>query len=147
MKASLFLFTLFALLLSGLANAEIYKWVDDKGQVHYQDHPRGDNNEKISVDADSATQKDARALEKVKTEKLIDAMEKSRQQEAKLRAKKLAEQRKQDEKCLKERSRLHKLEAKLEKNYSEFANKRPASYDREAAELADRKKYIGQYCN
>ncbi|WP_290580470.1 glutaredoxin domain-containing protein [Ketobacter sp.] len=34
------LVTLLCLLCSGLASAEIYKWVDDKGRVHFGDAPR-----------------------------------------------------------------------------------------------------------
>ena len=25
--------------MSGIANAQVYKWVDEKGKIHYGDHP------------------------------------------------------------------------------------------------------------
>jgi len=25
--------------VSGIANAQVYKWVDEKGKIHYGDHP------------------------------------------------------------------------------------------------------------
>ena len=135
------------LLTSGIACAEVYKWVDGKGGVHYEDHPKGGQDEKISIDTDSAGKTDAQGTEKVKTQKLIDAMEKSRKEQTKLRKKRLADQRKQDEKCMKERNKARKLEARMKQNYSEFSNDRPASYQRLEAELEDRKKYLQQYCN
>lgn len=133
------------LLTSGLVNAEVYKWVDDKGEVHYEDHPKGET-AKISIDADSAAKVSEPETEKAKTQKLIDAMEKSRKEQAKARKKQLAEQHKQDEKCMKEKNKTRKLEARMQKKYSEFSNDRPDSYNRLEAELADRKKYIAEYC-
>lgn len=142
-----FMLAVSLLLLCSTASAEVFKWVDAKGQVHYEDHPKGSQDEKIFIDEGSAGQADTQASDKVKTQKLIDAMDKSRKQQVKLQAKKLADQRKQDEKCLKERNKVRKLEAKMQKNYSEFSNDRPASYQRLEAEVADRKKYLQQYCN
>jgi hypothetical protein len=141
------LLVLSLLLISAAVSAEVYKWVDDKGEVHYGDRPKGDQDAPISIDTSSASKADAQESEKAKTQKLIDAMDKSRKEQAKLNKKKLADQRKQDDKCLKERDKLHKLEAKMQKNYSEFSNDRPASYQHLEAEAADRKKYLQQYCN
>jgi hypothetical protein len=115
--------------------------------VHYQDHPRGSDDDKISIDNSAVDKVDAQALHKLNTQKLIKDMETSRKQREKSRHKKLVVQRKQDEKCLKQRSKLRKLEAKMQKHYSEFSNDRPASYQRQQAELADRKKYLNEYCN
>ena len=145
MKAVLLGLSLF--LLSVTATGEVYKWVDDKGEVHYGDHPKGVQDAPIAIDANSASTTISPASEKAKTQKLIEEMDKSRKEQAKLNRKRLADQRKQDDKCLKERSKLHKLEAKMQNNYSEFSNNRPASYQRLEAEAADRKKYLQQYCN
>jgi hypothetical protein len=144
MKGLLLLLSL--VLVSGAASAEVYKWVDAKGVVHYEDHPKGGQDEKISID-ESAVKVDAQEANKLKTQKLLKDMEKSRKQREKQQHKKLADQRKQDEKCIKERNKLRKLEARMQKKYSEFSNDRPPSYQRQQAELADRKKYLDKYCN
>ena len=135
------------LLASGAASAEVYKWVDAKGQVHYEDHPKGAQDEKISIDDSTADKAGALKINKPDTQKLLKEMEQSRKQREQSRHKKLNAQRKQDQKCLSERNKLRKLEAKMQKKYSEFSNDRPASYQRQEAELEDRKKYLQQYCN
>ena len=135
------------LMISPFAVAEVYKWIDDKGEVHYQDHPRGTRDAKISIDENSAATVDAQQLNKLKTKKLIKEMEKARKQREKNRHKKLAAQRKQDDKCLKQRNKLHKLEARMQKHYSEFSNDRPPAYQHQQAELAERRKYLDKYCN
>jgi len=141
------LFLLLSLLVaSTTAFAEVYKWIDDKGEVHYQDHPQGSDDEKISIDDGAVDKVDTQALHKLNTQKLIKAMEKSRQLREKNQHKKQIAQRKQDEKCLKQRNKLRKLEARMQKHYSEFSNDRPASYQRQQAELLDRKKYLDEYC-
>jgi len=49
-KSKVFFVSLFViLLLSGIATAEIYKWVDEKGQTHYSDHPPQDTGSKGEV--------------------------------------------------------------------------------------------------
>ena len=136
------------LCLSAMASAEVYKWVDDKGQAHYEDQPKGAQAKKIAVDTGTPGQGDSEAANQRKTQQVLDDMEKSRKQREKIHQKKRAEQRKQDAKCLTERNKIRKLEARMnKKHYSEFSNNRPASYQRQEAELADRKQYLDKYCN
>jgi hypothetical protein len=145
MKSMLILCCL--LLFTVSVSAEVYKWVDDKGQVHYEDHPKNSHEEKIATDGSTAGKLDTREAEQRKTEKLLKQMEKSRKSRQKQRHKKLAKQQKQDEKCLKKRNKIRKLEARMKHNYSEFSNDRPDSYQRLEAEVADRKKYYDKYCH
>lgn len=145
MKAMLIMLSL--LLASGYAGAEVYKWVDAKGEIHYEDHPKGTPEGKISTDNGDADKIDYNAINKRKTEEVLKDMEKSRKQREQSRRKKLAEQRKQDEKCLNERNKLRALQARMKKKYSEFSNDRPPSYQRQQAELNERRKYLDNYCN
>lgn len=140
-------FLLSLLLASAYVCADVYKWVDDKGQVHYQDHPRGSPQGKISIDGNTMEKGDTPEIKELNSKKLLKDMEKARKQREKDRHKKLAAQRKQDEKCLKLRSQIRKLEARMHKGYSEFSNDRPPGYQRQQAELADRKKYVSENCN
>jgi hypothetical protein len=134
-------------MLCNVASAEVYKWVDDKGEVHFGDSPKGSQDAKISIEENAAAHTDTAQPTQADTQKLIDSMEQSRKQRAKQRQQQRAAQRKQDEKCLKERNKLRKLETKMQKHYSEFSNDRPASYQHLEAEAAERKKYLQQYCN
>jgi len=134
------------LLFHSLACAQVYEWVDDKGQTHFQDHPRGTQEGGIAIDESPVHKDDVRKQEK-NTNKLIHDMEKARKQRDKQRHKELAKQRKHDEKCLKLRSQMRKLEARMQKHYHEFSNDRPPSYERQQAELKDRKQYLDEYCN
>jgi len=133
-------------LFTATAGAEVYKWVDEKGVIHYQDHPRGQQAGGISTDEQS-TKVDTKEIKKLDSRKVVRDMEKARKRREKERRKKLAERQKQDEKCMILRSKLRKLEAKMDKNYSEFSNDRPPSYQRQQADLTERKKYINKYCN
>jgi len=139
------LIALACLLYSGVVSAEIYKWVDEKGEPHYQDHPRGKITG-ISMDAKGSKDESVQA-KKAKTRKLLKDMSRARKQREKQRHKKLLEQHKQEAKCLKMRSKLRRAEAKLDKDYSEFSNDRPASYAGKKAELNERRKYFDKYCN
>lgn len=140
------LFFLGLMLVSSMTSAEVYKWVDAQGQVHYQDHPRG-STEKFSTDESSSKQTSQASHKKRKTKKLLNAMEKSRKQREQDLHKRLAAQRKQDEKCIKLRDQAGKLEARIKKQYSEFSNDRPPSYDRQQKQLVQRQKYLEKYCN
>lgn len=134
------------LLLCGTAHAEVYKWVDDKGQVHYGDHPKGGGSGEVAIDNKPEDASPSADSNKHKTEEVLKDMEKSRKQKEKAQKKKYAAQQKQDEKCLQEQNKIRKLEAKMQRDYREFSNDRSDSYKRAEAEVADRRKYIEQYC-
>lgn len=136
------------LLISGMVSAKIYKWVDAQGVVHFQDHPRG-TAEKFSTDegAGTGSKKRSTAAKQIpKNQKLLKALEKSRKQREKALHKKLAEQRKQDQRCIKLRDQAVKMEARMKKQYSEFSNDRPPSYALQQKKLQQRKKYLDENC-
>lgn len=129
-----------------IACAQVYEWVDDKGQKHFQDHPRGTQEGGIAVD-ESPVNKDDIQQQNQKTKEVIHDLEKARKQREKAQNKELAKRHKQDAKCLKLRSKVRRLEARMKKQYREFNNDRPPSYERQEAELKDRKSYIEDNCN
>jgi len=145
MKTLLLLLTL--LLWHSLACAEVYEWVDEKGQKHFQDHPRASQEGGISISDDQNDKADTHKQDMQKTNKLIQDMEKARKQREKAQHKALAQQRKHDEKCFKLKSQARKLEARMQKHYREFSNDRSPAYQRQQVELTDRKKYLEQYCD
>ncbi|MBI1423721.1 MAG: DUF4124 domain-containing protein [Gammaproteobacteria bacterium] len=135
------------LLIYTVVFADVYKWVDDKGQVHYTDKPTSDHSEKISVEDEGVAGSTAPPPKQPDTQKVIKDLEKSRKQREQARHKKHEMERRQEAKCLTERNRIRKLEARMRKNYREFSNDRSPAYARQAAELAERKKHLDKYCN
>lgn len=134
-------------LVSATTSAEVYKWVDENGQVHYEDHPKDGGPGKVVIEGAKPDGIDLQEINKRKTQELLEDMEKSRKHKEKEREKKHAEQRKQDEKCLDERNKIRKLEAKMKREHREFSNDRSDSYRHYEAEVTDRQKYINKYCN
>ena len=78
----------------GTATAGVYKWVDEQGQVHYGEHPEGQDAEKMTIrtnettkpreiktddkDADEQAESEAGQPEKAPVEKYVPAYEKQR---------------------------------------------------------------------
>lgn len=86
------------------AQAEIYKWVDDKGQTHYGERPQGEAAEQISVPqhrngAQQPAADEQQRLDRIR--KWVDARQqerdKAKQEEAELREQRAANKKKCDE--------------------------------------------------
>lgn len=135
------------LLMSSMASAKIYKWVDANGEVHYQDHPRG-SQQIFSTKGTSVKKSDSKPTQqKPADSKLLKDMEKARKQREQARKAKQAKARKQAEKCINYRFKTDKLEARLKNKYSQFSNDRPPEYAQLKKQLKQRKDYLQKYCN
>ena len=106
---------LMALLLSGqvAVHAEVYRWVDETGQVHFGDQAREATTHAIKPHAKPLTQRDQRQRMQ-KTRKLLNAYQVERQQlrEQQARQKEQAEKRRRN--CVRARDRLRR--------YSDYGN-------------------------
>jgi len=49
LKLKVIVFSVFLGLLSGLSHAEVYRWTDDKGKVHFGDRPTTDNASEVKI--------------------------------------------------------------------------------------------------
>ncbi len=101
------------LLFSASTFAEIYKWTDDKGQVHYGEKPTGKASDTSVVPQyykpPSAPAPDAKQrLENIR--KWTDARQKERQIEKRKKAVQKVKRARQEEKCRRNRNRLTDLE-------------------------------------
>ncbi|TCK19338.1 uncharacterized protein DUF4124 [Thiogranum longum] len=101
------------LFVTGPASAEIYKWTDEEGQVHYDENPGEGSSGSVIVPrqnkapatpAPSAKQR----LENIR--KWTDARQKERETEKRRKAEQDAKRVKQEEKCHRKRNRLTDLE-------------------------------------
>jgi len=98
-----------ALLLSGQlsVHAEVYRWVDEKGQMHFGDQAREASTSAIKPHSRPATEGDQQQRMQ-KTRKLLNAYQIERQQlrEQKAKQKEQSEKRKKD--CIRARENLSK---------------------------------------
>ncbi|WPC06065.1 DUF4124 domain-containing protein [Pseudomonas benzenivorans] len=94
------------LLLPGLAAAEIYRWVDDQGQVHFGQRPAAAGAEQVEV-RPQVIERDAATRERLeRTERFYDAR---RQEQAEADASSAQRRAKRDQECSDLRHRLAQL--------------------------------------
>lgn len=138
------------LLLSGQlpVHAELYRWVDDKGQVHFGDQARDASTRAIKPHSQPPTQGNQQQQRMQKTRKLLNAYQIERQQlrEKKAKQKKQAEKRKRD--CIRARDTL--------RQYTDYGNiyrlgedgKREYLSDTERAALVQRsREAVARLCS
>jgi hypothetical protein len=132
------------------AHAAIYKWTDNKGQVHYGDKPGGASNAKqLNVDTSNTSgilPDDASRDEK--RQRLLDAMQEDRQEKAQQRKKDQAEKEYRQRRCVYLRDRLRNIRAaagvyKLDdKGNRVFLSNQGRKQSEDALQ-----QQINQYCN
>ena len=103
----LIIWTLTLLLFISVSHAEIYKWTDENGQIHYGERPNNPNTEKIEIKS-TAPKPDAGidSDRKEKQRKLLEAFEAER-----------AEKKQEKEKAEKEKRELKRNCAYLKDHY------------------------------
>ena len=107
-----YIFCLFLVFFSHQASlmAEVYKWVDENGRVHYGDKPGNDNSLKMNIN-ENQIMSEADLLRESRRQKLLDVLTKERQE--KKRAQEESVQQKQDKKinCDQARNSLASLQS------------------------------------
>ncbi len=139
------------LLITSLsAYAAIYKWTDDKGQVHYGDKPNGASGAKeinVNTNNTSGIMPDDANLDK-KRQRLLDAMQEDRQEKEQQRKKEQAEAEYRQRRCVYLRDRLRSIQAatgvyKLD----DKGNRVFLSNQGRKQSEASLQQQINQYCN
>lgn len=98
-----------ALLLPGLAVAEIYRWVDAQGRVHFGQQPPA-GAEQIEVRPQVIEQDDATRERLQRAERFFEARQDEREQAAADAAVRQAKQQEHEQKCSRLRGQLAQLE-------------------------------------
>ncbi len=98
---------LFLLMLPALASAQIYRWTDEHGQVHFSGKPQAPSAEQVEVRPQVVERDAATRAREERLEKLHSARRAEQQQAAEKSAKLRAEQEQQ---CSHLRKRLAQLE-------------------------------------
>lgn len=101
------------LTVATMTHADIYKWVDENGQVHYGDKPGDDSSEQLSVEEKSVDQleQDNAGDNRLEYQKrLLDSYATERRQKQEEKAKQDKQQAEQKQKCERARKRLASYE-------------------------------------
>jgi len=122
MRRSELLATLILWLVFASATAEIYKWVDAEGKVHYGDRPPAQGTHADTLAMPPAPDRDAELVERAfMRRRLLDAFEAERREEQQIEADAKTAQRKLEIRC----ARLEQQLARFERAnvvYTEDAN-------------------------
>ncbi|MBS7661780.1 DUF4124 domain-containing protein [Pseudomonas lalucatii] len=122
------------LLLPGLAAAEIYRWVDADGRVHFGQRPAAAGAEQVEV-RPQVIERDAATRERLeRTERFYDAR---RQEQADAAASSAQRQAKRDQECGELRRRLAQVPEGL-RYYRKEANGERSYYSDEELDAARR---------
>ena len=109
-KTKLLAVLVLALVTTG-ATAEVYKWVDQDGRVHYSDRKPGSGSEARALELPSAASKDADHAERsLQRRRLLDAFEAERAEQEQAEAEAAAAKRERNEKCARIKRDLARFE-------------------------------------
>lgn len=96
------------LVFTSQALAEVYKWVDERGRVHYGDKPTSDNAEKVTIQKGSANDPLASEREE-KRRKLLDIYQEDRSRKKSDRAARIEEKKQRQANCAQAREKLEEI--------------------------------------
>ena len=139
---------LISLLISTVCHAEIYKWTDEHGRVHYGERPQTENTEKIEIKTSPSDQDPELAKERQeKQRKLLEVLEEERQEKNQQRTEELKQKREIERKCAELRD-YHKTlkEVNLLYDLDEEGNRKFLSEKEHEKEIAEVENYLEKHC-
>ena len=98
----------FLLAFSCVATAEIYRWEDEDGRIHYSDKPVGKDAESVKLKSAPKADPD-QASRKEKQRRLLKLLEDDRDAANRKKAREKAEKARRKEKCLAARKKLNQV--------------------------------------
>ncbi len=137
-----------ALLALGAAQAGVYKWVDEQGNVHYGDRPDGQGAKALQVpEGRGAAPPPATDSRAERQRRLLDAMETDRIERREARRQQAAAAEDRERRCHYARDRLRRFEAAARLYDLDGQGERRILSDRERALALDRAKAdIKKWC-
>lgn len=149
MRARFLIMGLMLLMLAPMVQAEIYKWVDERGNVHYGERPHGAQAEELKIRNQPGKTRAADPQQRLEKQKrLLQGYERKRREDSKQReeADKKAAEKKQA--CSQTRDRLQAYEESQYLYRLDENGERQILTDAERAAETDRLRTdIKQYCN
>lgn len=103
--------TVAGLLFISSLQAEVYRWVDEQGKVHFSDRPKNGGAQKLEIsepepNSDGIDQQRLDTERKIQQERMLDAYREEREKRQQARLKSEAEERQRSKNCAYARNRL-----------------------------------------
>lgn len=146
MRRSLTSISLLLLVAVSAARAEIYRWVDEQGNVHYGDRPAGRSAESVDVAPGPARDPEA-ARRRARQRKLLDVMEEEQQIERRQEQQAQAERKERERKCRIARDRLDGYRrANVLYDYDASGNRRYLDDTERERAMAEARRAVEHWC-
>lgn len=139
---------LIVFLFSQVCHAEIYKWTDENGRVHYGERPETENTEKIEIKTSPSSQDpDLAKQRQEKQRKLMEVLEEERQQKNQQRKEELKQKQEIEKECAQLRD-YHKTlkQVNLLYDLDDEGNRKYLSEEEHKKEIAEVENYLEKYC-
>jgi hypothetical protein len=104
------------MVLSGVVQAGVYRWVDDNGRVHFGDRPSSDSAQELELKrpprprTGNIDQRQLDAERKAARQKLLDSFDEERRQQREATQQREAQERERQRNCAAARDRLRRYE-------------------------------------
>lgn len=103
-------FALILLAIAGLAQAGVYKWVDEKGVTHYSSTPHDSSAQQIKIQPPAASTENSSQSSNMRLWEANESMKKSREQRQQREAMEQQEKQEKARRCDAARQRLQSLQ-------------------------------------
>ena len=149
MKVSFSIFTITFVCLSVITQpvigAEVYRWIDENGNVHYSDRPNSDDAEQIPI-LNGQSEVDNSRLRK--RQRLLDVMEEERQEKNKAREDMLATAAERKQKCDQVTKRLQQFQESsfLYQDTDDPLNPRILSAEEKNSAIESTRREVQKWC-
>ncbi len=128
------------------AGAQIYKWVDEQGNIHYGDKPIV-NSEEMDIDVKKKGNLKVSGTREENRQKLLNAYAEDQQRKNKEKEKLKKKKKKRQEHCMRSKDNLKTYErASSLYNLDKEGNRVTMSNDEREKATATLKKYLKKYC-
>ena len=135
--------------LQTICSAEVYQWTDEKGQIHYSDHPRGSNAQIKNKPNKNKTKPNTHKYnnEKNKRDKLLQSYEEEREVERVKQQHTQRQKAKNSKKCQKVRNAIKIYETSgIMYDTDDKGNRRILSGAERDADVKKLKQQLAEHC-
>ena len=134
-------------LLVAPAAAQVYKWTDETGRVHYSDTPPTDADATLLPIESEATDLEASLREQVARERELELREQTQADEAEDAEAEAAHRAAVERACIQARARVATIEsARRLSRVDADGNRRTYNEEERAAALAEARKQVTEWC-
>lgn len=134
-------------LLAAPAVAQVYKWTDDQGRVHYSDTPPTDAEAALLPIESAETDLEATLREQVARERELELREQTEADAAEDAAAEAAHRAAVERACLQARERVATIEsARRLSRVDADGNRRTYNEEERAAALAEARQQVAEWC-